>query len=108
MYDAMAKAARTCIPYQTRLDPPAADPSCRHPKKNVGILAFGSLITDPGPELQPTIAMRIKTKSPFPVEYARISRTRGGAPTLVPHESGAPASAEILVLDDSISVAEAT
>lgn len=104
----MADAARSGIPYGSRLDPPPADPSCRHPKKNVGILAFGSLITDPGPELQPSIAMRIKAKTCFPVEYARASRTRGGAPTLVPHEFGAPVSAEILVLDDDISIAEAT
>ena len=51
--------------------------------------------------------MRIKLETPFPVEYARISRTRGGAPTLVPHKSGAPVSAEILVLDNDLSVAEA-
>jgi hypothetical protein len=107
IYDAMTEAARTCIPYQTRLDPPPADPSCRHPKKNVGILAFGSLIMDPGLELQPKITMRIKAKTPFPVEYARISRTRGGAPTLVPHELGGPVLAEILVLDDGISFDEA-
>jgi len=61
-----------------------------------GIFAFGSLITDPEPELQPNIALRIKVKTPFPVEYARISRTRGGAPTLVPHECGAPVLAEVL------------
>jgi hypothetical protein len=108
IYDAMADAARTGIPYQTRLDPPPADPRCCHPKKKIGILAFGSLVTDPGTELRSRIAMRIKTKSPFSVEYARISQTRGGAPTLVPHESGAPVSAEILVLDDDTSVAEAT
>lgn len=107
MYDAMAKVAHTGIPYQTRLDPPPADQSCRHLKRNVGILAFGSLITDPGPELEPRIATRIKTKTPFPVEYARISRTRGDAPTLVPHELGAPVSAEILVLDNDISIEEA-
>ena len=106
--DATAEASRTGIPYQTRLDPPPADPSCRHLKKEIGILAFGSLITDPGTELQPRISMRIKTKTPFPVEYARISQTRGGAPTLVPYESGAPVTAEILVLDDDTLIAEAT
>ena len=107
IYDAMNETARTGSPYKTRLDPPPADPRRRHPRKNVGVLAFGSLITDPGPELQPRIAMRIKVETPFPVEYARISRTRGDAPTLVPHESGAPISAEILVLDNGISIAEA-
>ena len=108
IYDAMAEGTRAGIPYETRLDPPPADPSCRHPKMNIGVLAFGSLITNPGPELQPRIEMRIKVETPFPVEYARISRTRGGAPTLVPHESGAPVSAEILALDNDISIADAT
>jgi len=42
MYDAMAQAIGTGKPYQTRVDPPPADPSCRHPKKKIGILAFGS------------------------------------------------------------------
>jgi hypothetical protein len=33
IYDAMAEAARTGIPYQTRLDPPPADPRCCHPSR---------------------------------------------------------------------------
>jgi hypothetical protein len=105
IYDAMAEAIRTGQPYQSRLDPPPADPSCRHPKKKIGILAFGSLIADPGEELQSKISMRIKTKTPFPVEYARISgKTRGGAPTLIPHPDGSSVPAEILVLDDDVSI----
>jgi hypothetical protein len=104
----MADAICSGSPYQTRLDPPPADLSCRHPKKRIGILAFGSLIHDPGPELEPKIVMRIKTQTPFPVEYARYSgKTRGGAPTLIPHESGSPVSAEILVLDDETPIDEA-
>ena len=51
--------------------------------------------------------MRIKTQTPFPVEYARFSTKRGGGPTLVPHESGSPVSAEILVLDDEVTVDQA-
>ena len=31
IYDAMAEAERTCIPYQTRLDPPPAAPRVAHP-----------------------------------------------------------------------------
>lgn len=109
IYDALAESIRTGTAYQTRLDPPPADPSCRHPRKKVGILAFGSLIQDPGPELEPRIVMRIKTQTPFPIEYGRIStKTRGGAPTLVPHQSGSPFSAELLVLDDEVTVDEAT
>jgi hypothetical protein len=107
IYDAMAEAIRTGRPYRTRLDPPPADPSCRHPKKKIGILAFGSLIHDPGSELEPKIGMRIKTQTPFPVEYARYSAKRGGGPTLVPHEQGSPVSAEILVLDNDVDVGQA-
>jgi hypothetical protein len=78
------------------------------PRKKIGILAFGSLIQDPGTELESRIAMRIKTPTPLRVEYARISgKTRGGAPTLVPHDSGSPVSVEIFVLDDAVSVDEA-
>jgi len=108
IYDAMAGAERTSVPYQTRLDPPPSDPRCCHPQRKVGILAFGSLINDPGPELAPKVIMRIKTQTPFPVEYGRFSgRTRGGAPTLVPHCKGAPVRAEILVLHDDVSVSDA-
>ena len=70
-------------------------------KHAIGILAYGSLITDPGDEIAPLIRTRITTRTPFPVEYGRFSRTRGGAPTLVPVSEGAPVNAEILVLDDS-------
>ncbi|MCC6796589.1 MAG: N-6 DNA methylase, partial [Candidatus Hydrogenedentes bacterium] len=107
IYDAMAEAIQSGKPYQTTLNPTPADPSCRHPKKKIGILAFGSLIGDPGPELAPKIIMRIKTPTPFPVEYGRYSQTRSGAPTLVPHPAGAAASGEILVLDDAIPIDEA-
>jgi hypothetical protein len=89
------------------LDTASADPSCGQPKKKIGILAFGSLIADPGKELLPNIIMRIKTPTPFGVEYGRYSKTRGGAPTLVPHQNGAPVDAEILVLDDAVSLDEA-
>ncbi len=51
----------------------------------IGILAYGSLLNDPGAEIE---AIRIgeisPVQTPFSVEFARTSRTRGGAPTLVP------------------------
>lgn len=34
IYDEMAEAMRTGKPYQTRLDPPPADPRCCHPPRN--------------------------------------------------------------------------
>lgn len=93
---------------ETRFNPPPADPPCCHPKKRLGILAFGSLINDPNEEIREKIIMRIKTSTPFGVEFGRYSgKTRGGAPTLVKHEAGSPVCAEILILDDLVSVDEA-
>lgn len=74
---------------------------------DIGILAYGSLISDPSTEIGPLIERRIPTITPFPVEYARLSRTRGGSPTVVPHTSGKPVKAEILVLSDSVHIDEA-
>jgi hypothetical protein len=34
IYDALAEAVKTGKPYQTRLDPPPADPRCCHPAKS--------------------------------------------------------------------------
>ena len=79
-----------------------------NPKIKIGILAFGSLIGDPGTELTPKITMRLKVQTPFGVEYARYSSiTRGGAPTLVPHANSFPVLGEILVLDDAVTFVEA-
>ncbi len=72
--------------------------------RGVGILAYGSLISDPGIEIGPQIARCVPTTTPFPVEYARLSSTRGGAPTVVPHSSGNPVNAEVLVLSDSVKL----
>jgi hypothetical protein len=62
-----------------------------------------------GDELRHLIEKRIKTKTPFRVEYGRYSgKRRGGAPTLVPHPKGDFVEAEILVLKASVSVKNAT
>lgn len=76
-------------------------------RSSVGILAYGSLIVDPGVEIDPMIVRRIETLTPFPVELARFSATRGGAPTAVPHSSGKQVKAEVLVLVRNVSLAEA-
>lgn len=73
----------------------------------IGVLAYGSIIMDRGSEIGPLIVRRIQMKTPFPVEYARLSRNRGGAPTVVPHSSGCPVKAEVLVLPESVSLQEA-
>jgi hypothetical protein len=56
---------------------------------SVGILAYGSLIGNPGSEIEKATRKAVSgVKTPFRVEFARGSRGRGGAPTLVPVESG--------------------
>jgi hypothetical protein len=69
----------------------------------VGILAYGSLINDPGKEIEPAIVTRKPdVPTPFSVEFARSSSKRGGAPTLVPvSEGGSRVLATILVLNIS-------
>lgn len=58
----------------------------------IAILAYGSLIEDPGKELQPLISERIEdVETPFSIEFARSSRSRDGGPTLVPVEVGGAA-----------------
>ena len=55
----------------------------------MGILAYGSLLTWPGPELDSLIHKRIDgITTPFAVEFARASSRRSGAPTLAPVETG--------------------
>jgi len=35
IYDALTESIRTGHPYQTRLDPPPADPRCCHPSREI-------------------------------------------------------------------------
>jgi hypothetical protein len=74
---------------------------------SVGILAFGSLIDNPGAEIEAALVGRkLNVRTPFGVEFARRSNKRGGAPTLVPlARGGAPVSAQILLV--SVSEQEA-
>ena len=55
-------------------------------KHRIGILAYGSLIDEPGLEIEQLIIHRINCLTPFKVEYARKSGTRGDGPTLIPTE----------------------
>lgn len=75
----------------------------------IGILAYGSLINEPGDEIKGLIVDRIeKVRTPFKVEFARSSDKRGGAPTLVPvANGGARIKAAILILSDAVSREEA-
>lgn len=68
--------------------------------QHITILAYGSLIWDPGNEIkQHTIAV-IDCFTPFNIEYAQISGTRGSAPTLTKVEGfGGKTRAKLFVLD---------
>lgn len=71
----------------------------------VGILAYGSLIPNPGAEIAPVTVRRIGgVETPFRVEFSRSSRVRDGAPTLVPvTRGGARVTGVVLVLQDSVT-----
>jgi cation transport regulator ChaC len=58
-------------------------------KPSIGILAYGSLISNPGCEIKRACSCIISdVMTPFHIEFARKSDGRGGAPTLVPVERG--------------------
>lgn len=70
----------------------------------IGILAYGSLIDEPGDEIRTAIVRIVKDgiKTPFKVEFARKSSSRKNAPTLIPvEEGGAHVNAQIFVLNVS-------
>ncbi len=69
----------------------------------LGILAYGSLIDEPGDELAGHITRIVRNiTSPVAVEFARKSLSRGNGPTLVPYADGAYVKSAILLLDCSI------
>lgn len=77
-------------------------------KGNIGIIAYGSLIDDPGEELGPLIVNRTACETPFKVEYGRLSRSRGGAPTLIPVTSGgSTVKGCLLILNAEVSLPDA-
>lgn len=67
----------------------------------IGILAYGSLIDEPGEEIDAATVHRVTdVLTPFGIEFARQSSSRGGAPTLVPVQHGGSAvQGHVLVLD---------
>ena len=70
-------------------------------RQTVGILAYGSLISDPRAEIAKARTHIIHdVLTPFRIEFARSSSGRGGAPTLVPVTSGgARVKGQIFVMD---------
>ena len=69
----------------------------------IGILAFGSLIDNPGKEINNIEVERIDCETPFKIEFARISSSRDDAPTLLPildGSKGKKTKAKIIILKD--------
>jgi len=64
------------------------------------------LVNNPGEELEQLFIRKILCIKPFNVEYARVSRTRSNAPTLVPVPDGLPVEASILVLNETVTEAD--
>jgi hypothetical protein len=74
----------------------------------IAILAFGSLLDDPGAELEASVVEWRIVQTPFCVEFARLSTKRGGAPTLCPVDNGGDrVHASLLVLGGNVSLREA-
>jgi hypothetical protein len=75
---------------------------CLH--SDTGVLAYGALLAEPGPELAAFIEQRTPVRTPFPVEYMRSSATRAGAPVLVPVPEGygATVPAEVWTLSPEV------
>jgi hypothetical protein len=75
----------------------------------VGILAYGSLLTWPGPELHSLLHGRTGgITTPFAVEFARASSRRSGAPTLAPVDTGGcRVDCSLLLLDPDIGLEHA-
>ncbi|MGE5598245.1 MAG: hypothetical protein ACM3XS_02555 [Bacteroidota bacterium] len=65
----------------------------------IAIYGYGSVLIDAGPDLQPLILERIPFPSPRPVEYARLSKSRGNAPAVAFYDGGGIVTGQILVLD---------
>lgn len=79
-------------------------------KYKIGILAFGSLIDNPGQEIKDVEVKRINCETPFPIEFARISSSRNNAPTLIPikdNSRGKKTKATVIVIDKKKSLDEA-
>ncbi|WP_312338215.1 hypothetical protein [Sphingobacterium sp.] len=73
-------------------------------ESGIGILAYGSLIDNSGPEIGPNINRKIQCLTPFKVEFARTSSSRSGEPTLIPYDKGKKVNAYILVLNNHIDL----
>lgn len=75
--------------------------------RRLAVMAYGSLIVEPGPELESLIRARRPARTPFRVEYGRASARWGGGPVLVPHPEGSNVDGVLLLLRDEVTLGEA-
>jgi hypothetical protein len=74
-------------------------------RHTIGILAYGSLIDNPGQEISEIEIDRLDCETPFSIEFARTSSTRSDAPTLIPVETGGrQVKAKIIVLNPETNI----
>ncbi len=65
--------------------------------RRIGILAYGSLIDDPGSEIERAkLSVTKNVRTPFRIEFARSSTSRAGAPTLVPVDNGGSRTSAVI------------
>jgi hypothetical protein len=77
------------------------------PGRPLAVLAYGSLLWEPGEVLGALVARREPCRTPFGVEYGRVSRRWGDGPVLVPHPAGDPVDGALLHLREGVALGEA-
>jgi hypothetical protein len=85
----------------------SSSPSGVMSSRRLAVLAYGSLIHEPGDELDGLTRARRPARTPFRVEYGRASERWGGGPVLVPHPAGANVDGVLLLLKDEVTLGEA-
>jgi predicted RNase H-like nuclease len=88
---------------------PEVGDSRPQPDGRIGILGYGSIVSNPGWEIEQATEEKLDTVTPFLVEYARSSGGRGGAPTVVKvaEGKGSPVEATVFVLKKTVGMRRA-
>jgi len=87
--------------------PAEAPPDRVVPQRQIAIMAYGSVIDDPGPAIEPLVVERRRCRTPFPVEFARASVRWGGGPVVVPSPRGGPVDGFLLLLSPDVGLGAA-
>ena len=67
--------------------------------RKIAVLAYGSLLAHPGEFFGKYMKSLKRCCTPFPVEYCRCAKGRGGAPTLVKSKNGSKVNGGLIILD---------